>query len=654
MPNIAFHYETLQKVIEGLDGAGDSSATLLKDNFRFALLGAMGSNLFEYLPASQTLLDSLEVISKNHQSITTLPPDLLEELFFRPSMAAYGLVFRTLVLPFWPVIANITDFLNQMDIVAQNEDADALKNMKQTTEDIQSQAVTLKNLGPVIQDLRDAIGQIVALPPWIQQAKAPSSPQGNRLYEFVRWHHTGDFARNLIDAADNDQQKAYALGYLVHVAASVTGEPFVNNIVGGPYRTHWWRNRLVRNFIDAWTFGFYESNAQPMKGDTPNPPYDQWKPLCSANLQDRINVGDLAGASKPDALPDAVNAVASGDLGNLPASFPKDLAEMIQKAVDASYPAALRPKGFDLDTYSQAFVGAYAVLWFMTSGAGPMCRNTIGTPPSSCSSPPNWVISGGAPPSPQQSGPSTAGTVTAILLAILALILFLTQNYAAGVGAVLGAIKAAMSGDSVDWDQLRCNLFWLRKELVDAENAIRDGLVWSGLAYPPPESLGNVDAQNQTHPVVDKTPANGIPLCRSQVTDIYPRQMDNSVPAPTGLPDLNFASYPKSRPVEEPSTKDFHVPNHPSPTGLPSYHYPDFVVNGAGLQNGGIMTDGAYPSRNQFFGDAVSNALDIFKQGPKGLPNYNLDADRGYGWKTWNPQLGTKPMNPPVQDKQEV
>lgn len=55
--------------------------------------------------------------------------------------------------------------------------------------------------------------------------------------------------------------------------------------------------------------------------------------------------------------------------------------------------------------------------------------------------------------------------------------------------------------------------------------------------------------------------------------------------------------------------------------------------------------------RDKFFGDAVSNALQIFAANAVNLPSYNLDADRGYGWLGWHPAPGTQPVTPPVSDQ---
>src|SRR5438034_458686 len=51
----------------------------------------------------------------------------------------------------------------------------------------------------------------------------------------------------------SDRLKAYALGYLTHLATDTAGHPFVNEKAGGPFRTHWQRHHLIENHIDAKT-----------------------------------------------------------------------------------------------------------------------------------------------------------------------------------------------------------------------------------------------------------------------------------------------------------------------------------------------------------------------------------------------------------------
>ncbi len=481
---------------------------------------------------------------------------------------------------------------------------------------------------------------LVALPPPIE-LPAPAQPwwpQANRPFEFLRWHGTDKFTQNLLKLASTSDQQAYVYGHLCHVAASVTGKPFINNIVGGPYRTHWWRNRLVSNFVDAWTFGRYETPAT-MSGDTPTPAYSAWANICSANLQNQFNV---AGFTVPtNGLPDAVNDIASGNWSTLAGQFPADLANYIQAAISASYNPTFTPSGFTADAVGQAFVGLYAVVWFITSGFGPMTPFTLGSAPSTCTTAPSWVTAGGSPPSPQQSGPSTGATVCGVILAILALILFITLNWAAGVAAVVGAIAEFDSGGGIDWDQLACNLYWLREELLDAQNGIVNSLLWSALVYPAPSQLG-IGSGNQ--PVVDKTANNGVPLTKSNPSGTiwaaptpYPHRLDTTV---GGHADLDFASFPQSN-AETPLTTNLPLPPC----------YADQVVDGTGLMGGGMLSGGSpFPTANVFFGDAVSNAKQLIGAKAGKMPSYNLDADRGYGWLCWGPAVGQYPANGAVNN----
>ena len=68
------------------------------------------------------------------------------------------------------------------------------------------------------------------------------SSSSNRLEarHFLHWKKTGSFVRNLLDKADatgDARLKAYAYGYLIGYSCRVTASPYINSIVGGPFRT---------------------------------------------------------------------------------------------------------------------------------------------------------------------------------------------------------------------------------------------------------------------------------------------------------------------------------------------------------------------------------------------------------------------------------
>jgi hypothetical protein len=103
--------------------------------------------------------------------------------------------------------------------------------------------------------------------------------------------------------------------------------------------------------------------------------------------------------------------------------------------------------------------------------------------------------------------------------------------------------------------------------------------------------------------------------------------------------DLLFREFPQSD-FEEPRTD----------TLLAAGLYADAVIDGSGILNGGALTDdGSEPTRKVLFGGAVANAAAVIAAEGAGLVNYNLDGDRGYGWKTWRPKFPSKPAVPPVQ-----
>ena len=72
--------------------------------------------------------------------------------------------------------------------------------------------------------------------------------------DMLHYRNTGEYGqalwRGAVESGD-DGAKAYALGYLTHMATDVTGHALVNTIAGGPFRLHWQRHHLVENHLDS-------------------------------------------------------------------------------------------------------------------------------------------------------------------------------------------------------------------------------------------------------------------------------------------------------------------------------------------------------------------------------------------------------------------
>lgn len=651
VPGPAFHLQVFELVVGALAAGspGDVALSdLLKTHSAHARLGALGPDLLRYRPVPVAALDTII----NTDDISTLTPDeqkaLAEQILPNPEMAIYGLLYRLLV-PKLADIQSISDLLDKLQSIIEAEDLDGLKAAKDELDQLQPKIEALQELVDIAKSIQTGGGLaiIAGIPPI--QGDNPNIAHVWRGFEYLRWTETGAFSRALLaeaDARNDDALRAYAFGWMIHVAASVIGEPFVNSIVAGPYRTHWWRNKFVRNYVDAWVFGRYGTPAA-MNGDTPIPEYPAWTSLCGANLQNTVRLDPIEG-------PDAATAAGGGAMPGTPGF--DGIAAIIAAATTATYgtrPAPLRPADMVTDpaALSQAYVGALSVLWFMT-GDSPLCLKHPGAPPPGHETPPPWYTDAGTTPPPAPSpggGGSSAGeaTVSGILAIILAVIAILTGNIIVGAGALVlaiaAAINAADAGDPVDWSELAGHTYWLRMLFFDQVNAIRKGLVTSGVFYPLGSELGSppTDDTQPWIPATDQTTPAGVPLTRNGRSEIYPLRVDERVDEQTGTPitpDLGFLRHPQAQP-ELPSTlAAFEV-------GI----YADRIVDGLGLVDGGLLNDpGIFPTRGKDFGGIVANAMEILRSRAETLPNYNLDGDRGYGWKCWRPRPGTK-LNDPMQ-----
>lgn len=503
----------------------------------------------------------------------------------------------------------------------------------------------------------------------------PWDPSTGRPAEFLRWHGTNKLAQALFNSASTPDQKTYAYGYQCHFAAAVCGEPFINNVVGGPYRTHWWRNRFVSNFVDSWTFGRYEppTGSNPpasMLLDTPTPNYSSWPDITTSNLQAKFDVASFAPAA--DTVPEAVRRVGIGlDSGDPFLAFQpgvKDVLKYIDSAITSTYPLITRPPEFTNDPIAQALVGLYGVVWVMTSGfttPPPLPA----PPPGGTTNPPAWVtMSGGTPPPPVQGGPSTGATVCGVLLAILSGLAFLCGDLAGGAAALVGAILEFESGHGIDWNAVQNDLYWLTSTLQQIQQGLFQALAIGGLGYPVPALLGGNTTgsfmpvspsmlgltfgpakEQDNHALIRLNPT--VEVARGQA---YPMQMDQTPPT-TGSTlgaDAFYQFYPgalggDNTQVEQPALADF-PPNTTvsASTGFqPSSLYPELVVDQSPAVGEGLFTPVTFPSNNLYFGDAVSNALLLLHQTPGKVPDYNLDGDRGYGWLNWNPQAPKIPVH---------
>lgn len=211
--------------------AGDDTQELgglLQEHANFANLGAIGPDLFFFLP------DFRDWMGIPTSSVLVTILDFLEEL-----EDAFG-----------PYVEKWEEYLGPIS----EDTEEAISRLTGGLSDL---------VGDILGELRDIL--IAALEKFATEQRdwlSFFSLGLNRGYDeqayfwsdMLHYRATGRFARALYQrasAAGDDGARAYALGYVTHVATDTAAHPFVNAISGGPFRCHWQRHHLVENHMDA-------------------------------------------------------------------------------------------------------------------------------------------------------------------------------------------------------------------------------------------------------------------------------------------------------------------------------------------------------------------------------------------------------------------
>ncbi|MBS1911227.1 MAG: zinc dependent phospholipase C family protein [Bacteroidetes bacterium] len=161
--------------------------------------------------------------------------------------------------------------------------------------------------------------------------------------DMLHYRKTSLFAHNLWKIADeraaaggaddilwSDRLKAYALGYMTHVATDTTGHAFVNEKCGGPFRTHWQRHHLIENHIDAKTYD--DLHGADLL----------YNMFTECALHYRIAFADDGGTarSRPAYAPgdDSIRGLyVRRRLLDLDSEMPDELAQLLHDAMDRTY-----------------------------------------------------------------------------------------------------------------------------------------------------------------------------------------------------------------------------------------------------------------------------------------------------------------------------
>ena len=669
MSGIVFSHLVLQQIVKTANPAPE-----LADHPQAAALGALGSLVLRYVTPKDPALYDPEAASTILSSGTPAEKlDLQDKLL----MIAYGSIIKK-VQPAIKTLETLIPLLQQMRDAAQAEDTDKLK-----TQGDQFNALDLSLLGSGGGGIEGAVAELktfvidkvsVAYRPLLQTSMTGPAPIANlvklpetwRRYERLRWERTGQFVQRLMSkvpgaaAGVQPAVRAYALGFRSHWATGATSSSFLNNIIRGPYRSHWWRSLLVQNAVDGWAHGFFNLSrigglVPTMSGSEPVPKYADWATLQNATLDKVFDVG--TGRIGHFAFDDLLAGTpgTSAELTAIAAAFTSAWNDVYPPASNPLLtqlnPPNLGP--FQDSDFLAACNGLRSVMFLLT-GDHPLISFWMATiaPPKKLFPPPpiGGPGGGGAVPSFPSYSPSAAGIILGIL-AIIALLLgwWIVAAVLAVVTIIVEIINAVNVGDDVTekLEELDSNLFHIQIMIQQVSLAFQDALWTAGLGFPRADQLGTVGPSGTTQHLTDRSAAaygdpTSVHLFTSSVPRVnrYPLRT-NETPPPDGQfdrsPDYSGAAGQEggTGPAADWPERGF---------------FPDVALAGRGstwaLNGGGaIATPVPFPFRPQtaapdsppvFFGNSVANGVEAINQPDTAtFTDFNLDADRGYGWRCW-------------------
>lgn len=256
MPKYGIHHIVLEKAIELLKDHANhevrNAGHNLEQNKGVSNLGSIGPDLFFWAPDYE-LADKLFNLYENIQRIIDVYNRVAEPV--RKVKQAVGDAVEETVGTLAPQSVEMIKL--------------AIEELKETS-DLFKSAVSSSLLSGVI-GINDFLHQAGLIPDLTNQLFKTFAPtlqhqlESHQPFDETAWYwfdllhyrRTGSFCKELKDRASSNLQKAYAYGYFSHVATDVTGHAFVNQIVGAPYRLNVQKHVLVENYMDTWAYDHY-------------------------------------------------------------------------------------------------------------------------------------------------------------------------------------------------------------------------------------------------------------------------------------------------------------------------------------------------------------------------------------------------------------
>jgi len=681
MPGWLIHMDAARRAIDELAAnanaapifgeAGPSAATLQTIAHKhpaYVALGAIGPDIFFLLPDFQPPLGSyLFGAAKTIKDIYTL----WDDIFLSSWEDLLG-----------PIEDNTSDELAAFTGGLSTQIADITSRSMAFLLD-SAKVMFIRNF-----DVFSLLGSGVITAPDEQTFFWSDMLHYRKTYEF-----TNALWRKAVDEG-NEPAQAFALGWMAHLAGDVTGHCFVNQKAGGPYRTHWQRHHLTENHMDA---RVYDSRfgAKPIYTMLSNAALHLWIAFNPDGTSRHDFFGPQPGPSYStgDKTPDVLNRRSKWDVDS---DLPDDLATFLSTALKEFYndtTVDLGPKGQwashptiieeiipgsngypDRESLITTYWWLFKYVKFTTTDYYKIRRpdrpKVFDPPPFP--SPPGTGAS--------DEGPGATSTFRhdafSLLFSILAWLKYLED-----VGIYPAAVITSIILTAGTYPARKLLYEHFELPLYNAWEALHWYLAMTGFTYPTKDEINpalhtlGVSIDGVWQAVLDALldPAGGLHPPRtgtepsgSNDRHFYPRdvvadpktstlgfipttplsdcgtEMPSEFRRPWRWPDRDNEGDPV--PFEDVHTRpDFHVGGDDA-TVLMSGH-PGNNATRADLENcqSAEETDTKGDDAlniGSHLGDAVDYAAYVMAQltrdSPGTIANFNLDADRGYGYLCWD------------------
>lgn len=638
MPKYGIHYIVLDEMSKKLAASSSNTekeiANCINKNRAAANLGAIGPDLLFWAPDYDFVqglrnfvipFRDLKNTIDNIEDIVEAITEGFENVINMPKVYVFTQL-KNSNIPFLSTTANAVTNLDEFI-------EKAMANLGDNFDAIKSEllpAICLKGLG------MDAGIETFTLARSVFQGQFGSGNQIGKeeqdwyWFDMLHYRKTGDFAKKLIEnaeASNNDELKAYAYAYTTHYITDTVGHPFVNTISGSPFRIAAQRHAVIENYMDQyeWNSRFGNNIRNEMYSSFQFDNYtisDELAELISNTLRDTYGASNSA---RPLRYKNNDGFLSKEDI-KIAFELQKLALEFLGGSEAVLKPVEPKP-GFDeiLSTFFDDidFPSPPTIQTGTNSNSSNNLEELSNQIEEWFQAIENWVKWA------LDVAEELADTIVDAFVAI--------------GDTIVEAVTFTIELLTYAIQNLMYNIY----------RAIHQILVLSGVAYPEPDDvdLNNPLAKDHitTHNannIHNKYPILKFPgqqhLDRKSYLDIFkagnPTDYDDY--DFEGTNPLGFKNY------EEPLTTNSFYPKNENTT--PRVFIDDTVNSPFDLNvfrsfvNADTPEDtrALYPTLNKGFGNAVDVSIYILtnKNNPSHnvFCNWNLDGDRGYGYKTWD------------------